>query len=182
MKTKILGALCVLCVSCLSLRAADDFLWRDAFQMGAGNGNKNCVFRATDNGNGTWTPVVKLEGGIPAGTAVIGHVVVDNFPGTVNIGNVVVIKPTGAANPPAAAQVTTSTTSSQLIAARSTRRSVAIKNTDAAITIYYGTGTVTSANGFPLKPGESQVVDSTAAINVVAASGTPIVATVETYD
>jgi hypothetical protein len=93
----------------------------------------------------------------------------------------VTTKPTGAVNL-ATGQVTTSTTSGTLVAARATRRSVAIRNADASITIYYGAGTVTSANGFPLKPGESQAVDTTAAINVVAASGTPAVAYVETYD
>lgn len=98
------------------------------------------------------------------------------FPGTVNIGN-----RQGAANI-ATGQVVASTTSGQLVASRATRRSVAIKNIDTAITVYYGAGTVTSATGFPLKPGESQSVDTVAAVNVIAPSGTPIVAYVETYD
>ena len=82
----------------------------------------------------------------------------------------------------ATGQLTTSTTSTQLVALRATRRSIAIRNIDAAINIYYGPGTVTSSNGALLKPGESQPVDTSAAINVISASGTPIVNYIETYD
>lgn len=89
--------------------------------------------------------------------------------------------PTGAANF-ANGQVAASTTAATLVAARATRRSVAIKNTSTTITVYYGAATVTNANGVELKPGESQSIDTTALIQVIAASGTPVVAYVETYD
>lgn len=91
------------------------------------------------------------------------------------------IKPTGAANI-ATGQVAASTTAATLVAARATRRGVLIKNLDAAIKVYVGPATVTAANGMELKAGESFVVDWTGLIQVIAASGTPAVAYLETYD
>lgn len=79
-------------------------------------------------------------------------------------------------------QVAASVTAATLVAARSTRRSVTIKNLDAAITVYIGKATVTAGNGMQLKAGESISVDTTALIQVIAASGTPTVAFMETYD
>lgn len=79
-------------------------------------------------------------------------------------------------------QVAASTTAGTLIAARATRRSVTIKNTDAAITVYVGKATVTAANGMEIKAGQSINIDTTALIQVIAASGTPSVAYIETYD
>lgn len=79
-------------------------------------------------------------------------------------------------------QVAASTTAGTLIAARATRRSVTIRNTDATITVYIGAATVTAGNGMPLKAGESINIDSVALIQVLAASGTPAVAYIETYD
>ena len=80
------------------------------------------------------------------------------------------------------AQVTTSTTAGTLVVANRKRRSVLIRNTDATITVYIGKATVTAGNGMPLKAGESVVVDTTALLQVIAASGTPVVAYLETYD
>jgi hypothetical protein len=79
-------------------------------------------------------------------------------------------------------QVAASTTAGTLIAARATRRSATIKNTDAAITVYVGKATVTAANGMEIKAGQSINIDTTALIQVIAASGTPSVAYIETYD
>lgn len=88
---------------------------------------------------------------------------------------------TGAPNL-ATGQVATSTTAGTLVAARATRRSVTIKNLHATITVYVGAPTVTASNGMEIKAGESLNIDTTALVQVIAASGTPTVAYVETYD
>ena len=142
---------------------------------------------------------------IAAGTNLIGKIGIDqttpgttngvtvlNFPGTINLGNpllagtnyigtIGVTKLTGAPNT-ANGQVTASTAAATLKAANSTRRSIAIVNTDASITVYVGIATVTAGNGFPLKAGQSMSIDSTALIQVIAVSGSPVVAYLETYD
>lgn len=92
-----------------------------------------------------------------------------------------VAKAPGAANY-ANGQVATSTAAGTLVAARPTRRSVLIRNVDATISVWIGAATVTAANGMLLKAGESVTVDTTALIQVIAASGTPTVAYLETYD
>lgn len=79
-------------------------------------------------------------------------------------------------------QVAASTDAATLVAARAGRRSVTIKNLDAAIVVYVGKATVTAGNGMPLKAGESISIDWTGLIQVIAASGTPTVAYLETYD
>lgn len=80
------------------------------------------------------------------------------------------------------AQVAAST-SAQNIAARDVRRGIVIRNLDASITIYLsGSGLVTSSNGMPLKAGESIAIDTAATIYYIAASGTPTIAYLETYD
>lgn len=91
------------------------------------------------------------------------------------------IKLVGAPNI-ASNQVTAGTNAGTLVAARATRRSVTIKNTDTSIVVYIGAATVTAANGMPLKAGESISVDWTGLIQVIAASGSPVVAYLETYD
>ena len=68
-----------------------------------------------------------------------------------------------------------------MVIARATRKSVLIRNTDAAISVYIGPATVSAVNGMLLKAGESVPVDTTALIQVIAASGTPVVAYYETY-
>ena len=79
------------------------------------------------------------------------------------------------------AQSATSTTSAEAVAARPQRHRVVLKNIDASITIYVGTGTVTSANSIPLLAGESIALETTAAINALSASGTPSLAYIEEY-
>ena len=82
----------------------------------------------------------------------------------------------------AAGQVQLSTTSGTVRAARPGRKSITIRNMDSSISVYIGAGTVSSSNGFLLKAGESVSVDTTAAVNGIAASGTPSVCFLETYD
>jgi hypothetical protein len=69
-----------------------------------------------------------------------------------------------------------------LVAARATRRSVTLKNTDASLVVYIGVATVTTGNGMPLRAGDSISIDFTGLIQVIAASGAPVVAWMETYD
>jgi len=87
----------------------------------------------------------------------------------------------GAANM-ANGQVTSSTSAATLVPARATRRSVTIRNTDSSISVYVGIATVTSVNGMLLKAGESISLDFTGLVQVISASGSPVVAYVETYD
>lgn len=79
-------------------------------------------------------------------------------------------------------QVTAGAASGQLVAARSTRRSVLIRNLDSSNSVYIGRGTVTSSNGMLLKAGESVSIDTTAAINCIRATGDVVIAYLETYD
>ncbi len=78
-------------------------------------------------------------------------------------------------------QVSVSTTG-VLVAARTGRRSVIVKNTDTATTIYIGPSGVSSSTGMPLKAGESTSVNTSAVLHAVSASGTVTVAYVEEYD
>ncbi len=87
----------------------------------------------------------------------------------------------GAANT-ANGQVTASTTAATLIVARATRRYAIARNTDAALSGYLGIATVTAANGMPVKAGESVRLDTTALVQVLAASGSPVFAFIEFYD
>lgn len=79
-------------------------------------------------------------------------------------------------------QVTVSNVASALVGARNTRRSVTVRNLDAAITVFIGPVGVTAETGFPLRAGESIAVDTTALIQVLAASGTPKVAFYDTWN
>jgi hypothetical protein len=88
---------------------------------------------------------------------------------------------TGAANY-ANGQVTASGTAQTLVAGNATRRSVVIRNLDTSLSVYIGAATVTSGNGFLLKAGESISIDTVALIQVIAASGSPVVAYMQTYD
>lgn len=101
--------------------------------------------------------------------------------GTFNSPQIAVIIPKGSPSY-ASNQVSSSTSSGALLAARSTRRSVKLKNTDESITVYIGSGTVTSSNGYPLLAGQEITLTITTAINVIAASGTPSIAYLEEYD
>lgn len=92
-----------------------------------------------------------------------------------------ILKQVGAAHA-ANGQITTSTAASTAVAARGSRRTVIIKNIDTTITVYIGIATVTAANGMELKAGESIALDTTALIQVIAVSGSPKIAYIETYD
>lgn len=89
--------------------------------------------------------------------------------------------PVGAPNY-ANGQVTASTMATTLVGARFTRRSVTLVNMDAAITVFIGAATVSAANGVPLKPSQSISIDTVGLIQVIAASGSPVVAFIETFD
>jgi len=115
-----------------------------------------------------------------AGSALIGKVGIDQTtPGTTNAVSVQSFK--GAANI-ASSQVTTSTSAATLAIARATRRSILIRNMDAAISVYVGPATVTTGNGMLLKAGESCPFTCVGLIQVIAASGTPVVAIADEYD
>ena len=101
------------------------------------------------------------------------HVIVDS--------GAVTPSATGAAHQ-ANSQVSATTTAGTLIVARPTRRSCLIRNTDASITVYIGAATVTTGNGMPLKAGESTVVTAITLLQVIAASGSPVVAVFDEYD
>jgi hypothetical protein len=81
----------------------------------------------------------------------------------------------------AVSQVTATTTAGTLAGARATRRSLVIKNTDAAITVYVGPATVTSGNGMPVKAGESLAVSWVGLVQVISASGSPVIALWDEY-
>lgn len=89
--------------------------------------------------------------------------------------------PVGAPNY-ANGQVAASTSAATLLAARATRRSAMFVNMDAAITVYIGAATVSASNGVPLKPGQSISIDALGLFQVIAASGSPVVAFIEVYD
>ncbi len=85
----------------------------------------------------------------------------------------------------ATGQITASTMAGTLVIARPTRRSVTIQNLDATITVYVGEATVTndgSGHGKRLKAGESIVLDTVVLIQVIAASGSPVLDFADSYD
>ena len=79
-------------------------------------------------------------------------------------------------------QVTATSTSGAVVAARATRRSVLIRNTDASNSAYVGTGTVTAGNGFLLKAGESISIETVAVVNCLRATADVVLAYMEVYD
>lgn len=80
--------------------------------------------------------------------------------------------------------VTTTTGPTLISAARSTRRYAVIKNTDSAATnsIYIGASGVAVSTGMELKPGQSIVWESTAAIYAIASGASVDTRVVEFYD
>lgn len=93
-----------------------------------------------------------------------------------------VVIPRGAANI-VTGQVNSATTAGTFTGARATRRSIAVTNMDATITVYVGApGATSTTTGQRLKAGESQSFDTTAAMDVIAESGTPRICWSETYD
>ncbi len=79
-------------------------------------------------------------------------------------------------------QVTASGSPATLVAANSTRAKLTVRNQDASLSVYVGPATVSSSNGALLKAGESRVFIGATLIQVIAASGSPVVDYVdETY-
>lgn len=61
--------------------------------------------------------------------------------------------------------VTVTTTSAQLVAALGTGKRVVLKNLSSSQKVYIGSGTVTTAAGMELLPGESIYLETTSAVN-----------------
>jgi hypothetical protein len=122
--------------------------------------------RATVGASGLHVDVRAISA-LPAGTNNIGDVDVLTQPGAANIAN---------------GQVTAGSASGPAVAARATRRSVLIRNTDTSNSAYVGTGAVSAANGFLLKAGESITIETTAAINCIRAAADVVLAFMEVYD
>jgi len=83
----------------------------------------------------------------------------------------------------AVAQVNVGVSATQVVAARSTRQSVTITNTN-TVAVYCGpTSAVTTSNGFwiPGVTGQTQVFTTTGAVWCVTGSGTELVSVAETY-
>jgi hypothetical protein len=143
-------------------------------------GGNNLFLRENATGQRELMTYAAAGAALPAGSAIIGKVGIDQTtPGTTNGVQVNAVK--GAANV-AVAQTTTSTSAATLVAARATRRGVYIRNFDTSISVYIGPATVTSSNGMLLKAGESIFLTWVGLIQVIAASGTPVVGTVDEYD
>ena len=87
----------------------------------------------------------------------------------------------GAANL-ATTQITCSGSAQQMFAARATRRSLVITNTDTTNTVYFGTAAVTTGTGSAILPNTSMGIPTTAAVYVIAAAGTPVATGAEAYD
>lgn len=79
-------------------------------------------------------------------------------------------------------QVTATTTAGTLVEANPRRRKVIVKNQDSSIVVYVGIATVTALNGISIAAGATLTLETTALIQVIAASGTPIVGYIEIYD
>lgn len=62
-----------------------------------------------------------------------------------------------------------------LVAANAARSKLTVRNMDTSISVYIGEATVTTGNGFLLKAGESMIIESPELIQVLAASGSPVV-------
>lgn len=96
-------------------------------------------------------------------------------------GGVAITSLTGS-NAIASGQTALSTSAALLVPTRTARRLVHIKNLDTAETVYVGPSGVTSANGFPLSPGEFVILETKADVYAVAGSGTPTAAFIEQFD
>lgn len=62
-----------------------------------------------------------------------------------------------------------------LVAANAARYKLTVRNQDASLSVYVGPATVTTANGALIKAGESRVFKGATLLQVVAASGSPVV-------
>lgn len=97
-------------------------------------------------------------------------------------GSIVVTQVLSGSNFWATTQLTTSGSAQLLFAARATRRSAIVTNTDATNGVYVGLAGVTTTTGEFIAAGNSLTIPTTAAIYVVAAAGTPLVTGAEAYD
>lgn len=79
-------------------------------------------------------------------------------------------------------QMVASTAVSTFVPARSTRRSVLLRNTDATNSAFWGVPTLTSLNGMLLRGGESVSVTYTGLIQVISAAGAPTVSYADEFD
>lgn len=79
-------------------------------------------------------------------------------------------------------QLTANGTPQLLAADQPNRRSVSVVNADATNPIYLGNETLTTANGHYIAPRGSISIDTTQEVWVVAASGTPLVTWMESFD
>lgn len=113
------------------------------------------------------TVYVKATGAGTGGDPHVPHHNVDKQPGAASMAN---------------GQVALSTTAATLVAARATRRRVIIRNTHASINIYVGIATVTSSNGMLIPPGAELTLETTALVQGIAASGSPVASYIEEYD
>jgi hypothetical protein len=139
------------------------------------DGNTKIPLTFKDMADGTFAEVLAFDAGpITIGTVDQGDAGVEAW-----LASIQAVK--GAANY-ANGQVTAGAASGALVGARVTRRSVTIRNQDAANSVYIGAGTVTSGNGLLLKAGESISIDTTAAINCIRATADVAVGYFETYD
>lgn len=133
--------------------------------------------RFKDEGSGVYIPYVEVaSSGLPSGGATAAR----QDTGNTSLATIS-SKLTGAPSY-ANGQATAGVASGVLVAARATRRSVAVRNQDAANSAYIGAGAVTSGNGLLLKAGESISIDSTAAINCIRATDDVVLGYMETYD
>lgn len=88
---------------------------------------------------------------------------------------------TAATNDPIAGHATVSTTA-EAVARNTTRRVCDLKNLHASTTIYVGPSGVSSADGFPIGPGESYSWKSIGAIHAVASTGSAMLAYIDYED
>ena len=133
----------------------------------AGNGSIIAVLKRLRTLVGT--VITQLAGGLPAALTSAGNLKagVQELKGAANLAN---------------GQGVAGAAAAQLVAARATRRSVTVRNTDAANSCYVGAGAITTATGFLLKAGESISLDTTAAVNCLRATADVTLCYVETYD
>lgn len=96
-------------------------------------------------------------------------------------GGSIPITQSGAANL-ATSQVTSTGTAATLVNARPTRRSVLIRNTDAANSVWVGPATVTTGNGFLIKAGESVPFTWTGLLQIIDNGSHAVVAIADEYD
>lgn len=123
---------------------------------------------------------VRIEnptGSITTATLIIGRGVVDDsqLSGEISIGQGQTLSNSAD---------TVGTTAAEILAANTTRRSVAIQNLDASNEIYIGDSSVTTVNGFKIGPDSGLVIDKAAAASIwaVCASGTPAIRILEEID